>query len=55
MNFLTYHSLLTWKKALVEPQQYVPYLIFVCLARSAAELIGVPILAAVKNAAKLAV
>ena len=43
------------KKALVEPQQYVPYLIFVCLARSAAELTGVPILAAVKNAAKLAV
>ena len=33
----------------------MPYLIFVCLARSAAELTGVPILAAVKNAAKLAV
>ena len=43
-----------WKKALVEPQQYVPYLILVCLARSSALLIGESILAAVKKAKKAA-
>jgi len=39
-----------WKNALVDPQQYVPYLILVCLARSSAELIGESIFAAVKKA-----
>ena len=42
--------LLTLKKPLVDPQQYVPYLIFVCLARSSAELTGEAILDAVRKA-----
>ena len=41
---------LTEKKLLVEPQQYVPYLIFVCFARSSAELIGDAILDEVRKA-----
>jgi hypothetical protein len=42
--------LLTLKKPLVDPQQYAPYLIFVCLARSSAELTGEAILDAVRKA-----
>ena len=43
---------LTLKKAFVEPQQYVPYLIFVCLERSSAELTGEDILELVRKAKK---
>lgn len=46
---------LTLKKSDVVPPSYVPYLIFVCLARSSAESIGVFILSTVRKAAKLAV
>ena len=45
----------TLKKPLVEPQQYVPYLILVCFAKSSALFTGVAILEAVKKAAKFAV
>ena len=44
-------KILTPKKALVDPQQNVPYLIFVCLARSSAEFTGDDIFDAVKKAA----
>ena len=45
------HSKLrTLKKAFVEPQQYVPYFIFVCFERSSAELTGDDILELVKKA-----
>ncbi len=47
--------MLTLKNALVEPQQYVPYLTLVCLARSSELLMSPSILAAVKKAARLAV
>ena len=40
----------TWKKLFVDPQQYVPYFIFVCFARSSAELIGEAIFEEVKKA-----
>ena len=40
----------TLKNEFVEPQQYVPYLILVCLARSSAEFTGDDILDAVKKA-----
>ena len=43
-------TLLTLKNPLVDPQQYVPSLIFVCLARSSAELTGEAILDAVRKA-----
>ena len=46
---------LTLKKALVDPEWYVPYLILVCLAKSSAELMGIFIWAAVKKAARFAV
>ncbi len=39
----------------MDPQQYVPYLTLVCLARSSALLMAPSILAAVRKAAKLAV
>ena len=42
---------LTPKKAFVDPQQKVPYLIFVCFARSSAEFTGDDIFDAVKKAA----
>ncbi len=45
----------TWKNAFVDPQQYVPYLTLVCLARSSALLMAPSILAAVRKAARLAV
>ena len=40
----------TLKKEFVEPQQYVPYFIFVCFERSSAELTGDDILELVKKA-----
>ena len=43
-------KILTPKKAFVDPQQNVPYLILVCLARSSAEFTGDDILDAVKKA-----
>ena len=36
---------------MVDPQQYVPYFIFVCLARSSAELMGEAIFEDVRKAA----
>ena len=47
---LIQNKILTPKNALVDPQQYVPYLIFVCFARSSAELTGDAIFEAVKKA-----
>ena len=46
---------LTLKKVAVDWPRRVPYLMAVCLARSSTELMGELILAAVRNAARLAV
>ena len=46
---------LTLKKLFVEPDDMVPYLISVCLARSSADSIGDCILSMVRKAARLAV
>ena len=46
---------LTRKKAKVEPDPTLPYLILVCLAKSSAEVMGDSIRPAVRKAAKLAV
>jgi len=45
----------TSKKALLEPESRVPYLMRVCLTRSSADLIGVNMRSTVRKAAKLAV
>ena len=42
--------ILTPKNAFVDPQQKVPYLILVCLARSSAEFTGEDIFDAVRKA-----
>jgi hypothetical protein len=45
----------SWKNFIVLPPSTVPYLIFVCLAKSSALSIVASILSIVKKAAKLAV
>lgn len=54
-NFVWQWYYYTLKKLNVAPSFKVPYWIFVCLARSSTEFIGVFILSTVRNAAKLAV
>lgn len=53
--YCNHHKKHTWKKALVLPEDRIPYWISVCLARSSADSIGVNIRSTVRKAAKLAV